>query len=177
MFNGINNINSIVSNLTGGYTGLRGISTSVQNAEDFNKLRMITRQLVRKDFQKQWQFRIELEGEPHEFDLYVKDISYSTIEAVTENDSYGGLSMAWPIGIELVKLSMTVRDDESGTIQHFIDSWIEKAVHKDGTVGLPYGPLGYVKKVKKYIVTDKDERLSEEWEMYPTTRGDVSQSR
>ena len=177
MFNGINNINSIVSNLTGGYTGLRGISTSVQNAEDFNKLRMITRQLVRKDFQKQWQFRIELEGEPHEFDLYVKDISYSTIEDVTENDSYGGLSMAWPIGIELVKLSMTVRDDESGTIQHFIDSWIEKAVHKDGTVGLPYGPLGYVKKVKKYIVTDKDERLSEEWEMYPTTRGDVSQSR
>ena len=68
--------------------------------------------------------------------------------------------MAWPIGIELVKLSMTVRDDESGTIQHFIDFWIEKAVHKDGTVGLPYGPLGYVKKVKKYIVTDKDERLS-----------------
>ena len=56
MFNGINNINSIVSSLTGGYTGLRGISTSVQNAEDFNKLRMITRQLVRKDFQKQWQF-------------------------------------------------------------------------------------------------------------------------
>lgn len=179
MFNGTSAINGIISNLSGGYRATAGVASpvNVQSSEDFNKLRMTTRQLVHKDFQKQWQFRIEIEGEPAEFDLYVKDISYSTIEAVTENDSYGGISMAWPTGIELVKLSMTVRDDESGTIQRFIDSWIEKVVHKDGTVGLPYGPLGYVKKVRKYIVTDKDERLSEQWEMYPTTRGDVSQSR
>lgn len=146
-------------------------------AEDFKKLRRIVRKLVAKDFQKQWQFRLELPNEPPDFDLYVKDIAYGTHEVITEEDTYGGAGMCWPTGVELVKLTATMRDDESGTISSFIDHWIEKVVHVDGTVGLPFGPDGYVKTVKRYIVTDTGERLAEQWDMYPKTRGEVSQSR
>lgn len=175
MLNGIGKLNSII--MSGGPTELRGASASSRCAEDFNKLRMNVRKLVRMDFQKQWQFRIEIEGEPREFDLYVKDISYSTLEVETEEDSCGGTPFSWPTGLSSEKLTMTVRDDESQTIKHFIDAWLLKVVHKDGTVGLPYGLDGYVKKVRKYIVTDNGEYLAEEWEMYPLTCGDVSQSR
>lgn len=146
-------------------------------AEDFKKLRRTVRKLVAMDFQKQWQFRLELPEEPTDFDLFVKDISFGTHEAITEEDTCGGVSMCWPTGVELVKLTATMRDDSKGTVSTFIDNWIRKAVHADGTVGLPFGLDGYVKTVKRYIVTDTSEILAEEWEMYPKTRGDVSQSR
>lgn len=146
--------------------------------EDFNKLRLLARKLVRTDFQKQWQFRLELEGEPSEFDLYVKDITYGPTEITTDDDTYGSVTMTWPTVFVPVKLTMTVRDDMDGRISKFVDAWCCKALHTDGTVGLPYGPDGYVKKVRKYIVhEDGTEDLAEEWEMYALTRGDTSQSR
>lgn len=146
-------------------------------AEDFAKLRRTVKKLVAKDFQKQWQFRLELPDEPQDFDLFVKDVSFGTLEALTEEDTYGGVSMCWPTGIELVKLTATMRDDEQLTITTFIDAWIKKVVHPDGTVGLPFGADGYVKPVRRYLVTDNGETLVDEWKMYPKTRGDVSQSR
>lgn len=146
--------------------------------EDFNALRLLARKLVRTKFQKQWQFRLEIEGEPTDFDLYVKDISYGTTEIATDDDTCGAVTMTWPTAFLPVKLSMTMREDEDGRVSTFVDTWCAKAVHSDGTVGIPYGADGYVKKVRKFLVhEDGSETLAEEWEMYALTRGDITQSR
>lgn len=145
--------------------------------EDFSKLRGLVKRLVHTEFQEQWQFRLEIEGEPADFDLYVKDISYGPSDVKTDEDDAGSISMTWPTGMNPVKISATVRDNADRRISRFFDAWCRKAVHPDGTVGLPYGPDGYVRKVKKYIVTDNGEQLEDVWEMFAVTRGDVSQSR
>lgn len=147
-------------------------------AEDFNKLRLITRKLVKTDFQKEWLFRLEIEEEPADFDLYVKDISYSPLEITTDDDTYGGVTMTWPSGRVPAKITVTMRDDADKRISKFVDAWCEKVAHSDGTVGLPYGVDGYVRKVRVYQQRgDGAETLSGEWEMYAQSRGDISQSR
>lgn len=145
--------------------------------EDFSRLRMLVKRLVHTEFQEQWQFRLEIEGEPADFDLYVKDISYGPSDVKTEEDECGSISMTWPTGINPVKISATVRDNVDQRVSRFFDAWCRKAAHPDGTVGLPYGADGYVRKVKKYIVTDDGEQLEGVWEMFAVTRGDISQSR
>ncbi len=147
-------------------------------AEDFNRLRMLSKKLVATDFQKDWLFRLEIEGEPTDFDLYVKDIAYNPLEITTDEENYGGVTMAWPTGRVPVKITATMRDNEDRRISQYISDWCEKAVHADGTVGLPYGADGYVRKVRVYEQRDDGtETLAGEWEMYATSPGETSRSR
>lgn len=146
--------------------------------EDFNRLRLLARQLVRTPFQKDWLFRLELEGEPAGFDLYVKDVSYSPIEVMTDDEPCGATTMTWPTGRTPARLTATVRDDEDGRIASFVDAWCERAAPGSGVVGLPYGVNGYVKKVRVYnLKDDGSERLAGEWEMFATGRGESARSR
>lgn len=146
--------------------------------EDFNKLRQINRQLVHTNFQMEWQFRFEMEEEPPEFDLFVKDVSYGVFDTATEEDQYGSATFVWPVATQAIRMSVTVRDHEDGRIRDFLKDWHKKVILPNGTVGLPYGPNGYVKKVKRYdLTTDGQEKLEAELEMYPIQCGDISRSR
>ena len=147
-------------------------------SEDFNRLRRLVRQLVATDFAKEWLFRLELEGEPAEFDLFVKDISYSMFETSTDDEQIGSATLVWPTANQTIRISMTVRDHQDGRIRRFVKSWNEKVVHPDGTVGLPYGVDGYVKKCRIYSQTEEGaESVDEELEVYPIQCGEVSRSR
>ena len=153
--------------------GLRGGGT-----EDFNKLRLLTKTLVKTDFQKDWLFRLAIDGEPSEFDLFVKDISYGVFETATDEEQYGSASIAWPTANQTMKITMTVRDHIDGRVQAFLKAWNGKVVHSDGTVGLPYGPDGYVRNVKIYNLTEAGgESLTCSYEMYPIQCGEVARSR
>ena len=153
--------------------GLRGGET-----EDFNKLRLLTKTLVKTDFQKDWLFRLAIDGEPSEFDLFVKDISYGVFETATDEEQYGSASIAWPTANQTMKITMTVRDHIDGRVQAFLKAWNGKVVHSDGTVGLPYGPDGYVRNVKRYNLTEAGgESLTCSYEMYPIQCGEVARSR
>ena len=153
--------------------GLRGGGT-----EDFNKLRLLTKTLVKTDFQKDWLFRLAIDGEPSEFDLFVKDISYGVFETATDEEQYGSASIAWPTANQTMKITMTVRDHIDGRVQAFLKAWNGKVVHSDGTVGLPYGPDGYVRNVKIYNLTEAGgESLTCSYEMYPIQCGEVARAR
>lgn len=148
-------------------------------AEDFNVLKQTVKKLMRTDFQKEWLFKLEIEGEPSDFDLYVKDISYGSFEITVDEEQTGGVSMAWGTSRQCEKLSVTVRDHIDGRIHKFMSEWADKVVHKDGTVGLPYGVGGYVKKIKRYDIEEggKKENLRDTWEMFPVQCGEISRSR
>lgn len=153
--------------------GLHGSGT-----EDFNKLRLLTKTLVKTDFQKDWLFRLAIDGEPSEFDLFVKDISYGIFETATDEEQYGSASIAWPTANQTMKITMTVRDHIDGRVQAFLKAWNGKVVHSDGTVGLPYGPDGYVRNVKIYNLTEAGgESMTCSYEMYPIQCGEVARSR
>jgi hypothetical protein len=146
--------------------------------EDFNKLRSIARQLVRTPFKFPWQFRLDIEGAPSDLNIYVKDVTYGPTEIENEPMKAGGRVLTFPTGAQPVSLSMTVRDHEDERVSKWFDEWAGKVSYPDGTMGLPYGDDGYVKKVKRYHVDrDTSEDLRAEWEMFPVQRGDVTETR
>lgn len=157
--------------------GLNGLFGN-PNAEDFNMLRRTVRTLVATEFQMEWLFRLEITGEPSEFDLFVKDISYGIGQINTDDEQYGSSTTVWPTGRQATRISVTVREHEDGRVRDFIENWMQEVVHPDGTVGLPYGPQGYVRRVRIYdLKPNGEENLSVEREMYPEQIGDASRSR
>lgn len=108
-------------------------------AEDFNKLRMLARKLVATDFQKDWLFRLEVEGEPADLDLYVKDIAYNPLEITTDEENYGGVTMSWPTGRVPVKITATMRDNTDRRISAFICGWCEYRGARETRIALLAG--------------------------------------
>ena len=115
-------------------------------AEDFNKLRMINKQLVQTAFQKKWLFRLDIDGAPDDFDFYVKDVAYNPRDMNTDEEQIGSMTMTWAVSQVPIKVNSTMRDNEDGRNLKFMETWFRKAVRLDGTVGLPYGSNGYLKK-------------------------------
>lgn len=146
--------------------------------EDFNKLRQISHKLVHTDFQHDYLFRLEFVGEPTDFDFFVKDLSYSMLNINTDEQQYGAASMTWPTARQSLSVSATCRDHADGRVRKTLLEWANQVIHSDGTVGLPFGAGGYVRKVRIFNqAPDGAESLIAEMEMYPTAVGDTSRSR
>lgn len=147
-------------------------------SEDFNRLRQVSRQLVRTDFQTEWNFRLDLEGAPADFDFYVKDVSYSHFDIATDEEQCGSASYVWPTADQPLRISFTMRDNIDGRNAVFLSQWWGQVVGPDGTVGLPFGPNGYVRKamISNIDVTGR-ETLSHAVNCYPIQVGDISRSR
>jgi hypothetical protein len=147
-------------------------------AEDFNKLRMLAQRVAKTQFQESAMFRLEIEGEPEDFDVYVKDISYSPVELTNEPIKLGGKTINYPTGLEPVTLSLTVRENPERDISVFFNQLANSVINANGTFNLPYGEDGYVKQYRLYTVWENgDEELTHTWDMYPMQCGEVTESR
>lgn len=147
-------------------------------SEDFNRLRQVSRQLMQTAFQAEWNFRLEVEGAPTDFDFYVKDISYSHFDIATDEEQCGSASYAWPTADQPLRISFTMRDNIDGRNAVFFSQWWGKVIGPDGTVGLPFGPNGYVKRAMIYnIDVTGQETPSYAMNCYPIQVGEISRSR
>lgn len=147
-------------------------------SEDFNRLRQVGRQLVRTDFQAEWNFRLALEGAPADFDFYIKDITYSHFDIATDEEQCGSASYSWPTADQCQRISFTMRDNIDGRNAAFLSLWWGQVVKEDGTVGLPFGLDGYVRKAVIYnIDVTGQEMPSCEMQCYPIQVGEISRSR
>ena len=161
-------------------------------AEDFNgislisRLRDTARNLVDTHFQHGFDWRIEIDGAPKDFELYAKDFTYCPIEVMTETMNVGIQQLTWPNSAGPVGVSMTMRDHEDRRIYN----WFARLVageeirdaagnitgnrgmfNKDGTVNLP---AEYVFDVRRY--SRGKEEPTDVWRMYPTKIGDITES-
>lgn len=150
-------------------------------AEDFNRLRLTARQIIRTEFKHGWQFRVEITSghsadPPSDFDFYVKDITYDPIGIETETERIGGHNFVWPISTQVVTFTMTVRDHSDQRIRKWFEGLTDIIVNKDGTIQL-------IKKIEvelsRYALNaDGSENGSPEilW-VIPTKLGEVTESR
>jgi len=147
--------------------------------EDFNMLRMKVHTLVETDFKQAWAFRLDIDGQPSDMDIYVKDITFGPTEITNDPVKIGGRILTYPTGAEPVSLSMTVRDHRDEKIATFFDDWAAEVVNADGTVNLPgIKGSGYLRKAKRYALNeDGTDVLRNTWEVFPVQRGDVTESR
>lgn len=146
--------------------------------EDFNQLRRIAKKLGKTEFQAGWLFRLEFVGVPMDFDFFVKDVSYGVFTIATDEDQCGGATFVWPTGVQACRISVTVRDHVDGRVREALLRWRDEVIHPDGTVGLPFGDKGYVRRVRIFNLRDGgQETLESEREMYPEQVGETSRSR
>lgn len=144
--------------------------------EDFNRLRIIAQELSKIPFKQSWQWRIDIDGAPADFDFYAKEITFGPIEIETEADKLGGKVITWPTGAAPVTISMTMRDHEDRRIYR----WFEQAAARIfvGNTGLFNMPVDYLLTMRRYAIdSNGGETLSDQWQVYPTQLGDVTESR
>ena len=148
-------------------------------SEDFNRLRLKVHTLVGTDFKQAWAFKLDIDGQPADMDIYVKDITFGPTEIANDPVKVGGKTLTFPTGAEPVSLSMTVRDHRDERVAKFFDDWATEVVNADGTVNLPgIDGSGYVRKAKRYALNeDGTEDLRNTWGIFPVQRGDVTESR
>lgn len=151
-------------------------------AEDFNKLRLLSRQLGQIDFKLAWQFRLEIEpigglakAPPEDFDFYVKDVSFDPVGITTDSETIGAHTWNWPRAAETVTVSMTMRDHADCRISKWFSDLAYWIVAQDGTVRMA---KEFALKITRYaILPNMSEKEVDSWDCFPTKMGPVTESR
>ncbi|MCV6588715.1 MAG: hypothetical protein OIF57_06760 [Marinobacterium sp.] len=134
-------------------------------------LRQTVHRASKIHFQHSWQFRLEIEGQPSDWDIYCKEISQQPWDIETDQINAGASPVSYPVRSNPVTLSTTVRDNEDGEVWDFFDGLAKKMVNKDGTWN---PPVKYVIKVKIYRrLSNGSERLRQEMRMIPLSLGEL----
>lgn len=167
----------ILSNLFGvsSYMGTPTPSGGTSKNGMLSRLRRVSKQLVETPFQQGWQYRVEIEGQPSDFDIYGKDITYGAFSIEYESKEIGTQSIHNPTHKTAGLVTMTVRDHADGRIEKFFIAAASRVVNPDGTVNLPHEYL--LKMNLYYLQEDGSEALAHEWEVSPAECGEISRSR
>lgn len=145
--------------------------------EDFNKLRQINKKLVKTEFVHEWDFRLKIEKQPADFDLYVKDLSYGAFETGTDEEKFGSATYTYPVTDQPVRISFTARDNYDLRIAKYIHGWAGMITGPDGTVGLPFGEKGYLRFCEIFHVKSNGEEVPlYKVRAYPIQFGDCTRS-
>lgn len=168
----------MLSSLLFGSTSVIG-ETSPSPAQSsggmLSRQRRISQQLVRTPFQQGWQYRVEVDGMPPDFDFYVKDITYGAFSIEYEAKEVGTVQIQNPTHRTAGLVTLTVRDHQDARVEKFFTKAAGKVVNPDGTVNLP---KDYLLKMRLYLLQENgSETLSKEWEVAPAECGDITRSR
>jgi len=139
--------------------------------EDFNQRRLLAKKLTHTPFQEGWQFRLDFDATPEDFEIYVKDITYGAIEIETETVKAGMQTLTYPSGTAPVGLSMTMRDNVDRRIYGWFKAIAGAVVNDDGTVNLP---SEYMRKAER--VNLETEKIEDTWLVFPTKIGDTTEA-
>jgi len=108
--------------------------------------------------------RIEIDGQPENFDTFVQDISYSYGKIESTSFSVGNGELSFPQRKPVGSVVVTFRDDENNTVANFIDSLQKKIFNDDGTQNLP---VDYLFELRVFrIKQDGEEFLEKSWKVY-----------
>lgn len=140
-----------------------------------DKQRRMVKQLVQTPFQQGWQFRVEIDSQPSDLDIYVKDITYGAVTIEYESKQLGSQTINAPINKTAGTVSVTVRDHDDGRVEAFFQKLADKVVNSDGTVNLP---VDYLIKMRLYrLLSNDSEKLDKEWIVSAAECGEVTRSR
>ncbi|WP_050978651.1 hypothetical protein [Edwardsiella tarda] len=136
--------------------------------------RELIRKLMMIRFAQGWQWCVEADGMPPEFDMFVKDITYGGGTVETEPRQIGAGEFNKPTYRSSGTITMTVRDDEDMLIATWFDRQKAKITNPDGTINLPGE---YLFTIRIYQLTQIGKVLDGEWAVMATQRGDCTRSR
>lgn len=120
------------------------------------KAKFYVKRLVETPFQQGWQWMIEVDDGPENFEIYVKDIEYGGGSIDADVTNVGAGSFGKPMSSNAGEVTMTVRDHIDGRVKAWFKKQLAKVKNPDGTVNLP---KDYVFNIKVYSVTHDGEKI------------------
>lgn len=134
-----------------------------------SKLLSLQKQAVIKaaqvNFRMDYMRRIEIDGQPENFDTFVQDISYSGSSIESKTFSVGNGEMSFP-NKKSVSSGITVifKDDEDGMISDFISKLQGRIFNDDGTQNLP---IEYLIELRVMRIRNNGTEYEEnKWKVY-----------
>lgn len=136
--------------------------------------RQISKRMVETEYRLPWQFRLEIEEAPQNFDILVKEISQEPFTIQTDAFNIGAIPFNIPKTSEPVTLTATCYETEDESIYRWFESRVGKVVNSDGTFN---HPAEYLLKCKIYRrMKDGSEVLRQNMLMIPTKLGSLTES-
>ncbi len=135
------------------------------------------KQFMQKPWMQGWMWAIEVDAidAPQDLDLYVKDVNFGAGSIDVDTFKVGSGYIAIPTASGASEITLTVRDDQSLTMDRWLDARLAKVKNQDGTINLP---IQYVFKMRVYALNDDGKRtLYQTFQVFPTKKGDVTLSR
>ena len=112
------------------------------------------------------------------FNLYATDVSYTPITYTGEPVQIGSAVIDNLQSTEYVEISVTCRDDKTGTIKRWVDSKASQTAHIDGTFGLPADYVVNIRIIHGFIDEDiADDRGFEHSYLCRVSGLDLNKSR
>lgn len=134
----------------------------------------ISSRLVKVNFKKPWQFRVEMDEAPPNFDLLVKELSQPRATIDTTPFEAGGKPVNYPTSTQPITIALTCLDTEEEEMVNWMLGRINKVRNKDGTWNLP---ASYLLNCKIYkVMSDGTEVLRQQLKLIPLTIGDITES-
>lgn len=144
-------------------------------------LKDIVNRAVHTEYKSPKLFRLDIDGAPPDFDLFVLDMSHTPIENGNEEIAYGFKKINLPSQTEPIVLTVTLSDSPNEHVREFFKEWNAKLDNGDGTVN---PPNQFLKTVRRYRIMSSEfsptgfvETLANEWKMWCGRVGEYSESR
>lgn len=142
--------------------------------EEMNRGKALIRKMMMIRFAQGWQWCVEADGMPPDFDLFVKDITYGAGTVETEPRQIGAGEYNKPTHRSAGSITMTVRDDERMIVARWFDRQKAKITNRNGTINLPGH---YLFTIRVYQLSQHGKVLDGEWAVMATQRGECTRSR
>ncbi|EGB7358961.1 phage tail protein [Escherichia coli] len=151
-----------------------GSSVSGSYGNDIAYGKNVVATAMRIRYAQGWQWTVDVDGLSG-FDMFVKDITYSSGNIETESKIIGSVEFNKPTHVTAGPVTMTVRDTEDGKIMNWFKERRDRVTNSDGTLNLP---PDYLMNIRLYRVTQEGgKELEEEMRVFPTQIGEISRSR
>lgn len=137
-------------------------------------LRALNKRLVQTPFREGWEYRVEVEKAPVDWDLFCKEIVQTPIELEVATQRVGAHYLSYLNGAQPVSLTLTMRDHVDGRIYDWFEAWCGEVVSPKGTWGLP---IDYLRTVKIHARKhDGSEYLRQKLRVQPLSLGELTES-
>lgn len=147
----------------------------VSGAIYYQQAKQAARQFMTTPFIQGWQWCIEADHAPFDFDIYVKDVDFGAGSIDADVFQIGAGSIAVPTFSSAGEVSLTVRDHGDLRVCKWFDKQMAKVKNKDGTLNLP---KDYVFNLKVYTISEFGTKtLLSSMQVFALKKGNFALSR
>lgn len=171
IYSSVNNTaDKIVDNLINEAGG-----NAVKGSVYYQQSKQAATQFMQTPFLQGWQWCVEADNAPFDFDIYVKDIDFGAGSIDSDVFQIGAGSIALPTFSSAGEISFTVRDNSDLRVSKWFDGCLSRVKNNDGTLNLP---KDYVFNIKIFILNEYGVKtLLSNMSVFALKKGNYSLSR